>query len=230
MKGSVKVRAQSEEQKFIKRINEQLADISRISNISEQNPLVAAWSRAIRESGLDFTKDEGTVRYRIKNTAENREKAVNLMRTIYKYKPQTAGEYRKKIKEELTAEAEQKLAAEVKRREEAGEQQLTKAELRAFIAGQTSKKVVAERISIKNIERKIQNMLDVIYNQTGNYSIGEELSKLTKDTPLNMRDNGQIYDIFGKISAEFRRIQEGALTEEEILRAKEAREVEDDFK
>ena len=230
MKGSVKVRAQSEEQKFIKRINEQLADISRISNISEQNPLVAAWSRAIRESGLDFTKDEGTVRYRIRNTAENREKAVNLMRTIDKYKPQTAGEYRKKIKEELTAEAEQKLAAEVKRREEAGEQQLTKAELRAFIAGQTSKKAVAERISIKNIERKIQNMLDVIYNQTGNYSIGEELSKLTKDTPLNMRDNGQIYDIFGKISAEFRRIQEGALTEEEILRAKEAREVEDDFK
>ena len=224
------MRAQSEEQKFIKRINEQLADISRISNISEQNPLVAAWSRAIRESGLDFTKDEGTVRYRIRNTAENREKAVNLMRTIDKYKPQTAGEYRKKIKEELTAEAEQKLAAEVKRREEAGEQQLTKAELRAFIAGQTSKKAVAERISIKNIERKIQNMLDVIYNQTGNYSIGEELSKLTKDTPLNMRDNGQIYDIFGKISAEFRRIQEGALTEEEILRAKEAREVEDDFK
>lgn len=224
------MRAQSEEQKFIKRINEQLADISRISNISEQNPLVAAWSRAIRESGLDFTKDEGTVRYRIRNTAENREKAVNLMRTIDKYKPQTAGEYRKKIKEELTAEAEQKLAAEVKRREEAGEQQLTKAELRAFIAGQTSKKAVAERISIKNIERKIQNMLDVIYNQTGNYSIGEELSKLTKDTPLNMRDNGQIYDIFGKISAEFRRIQEGALTEEEILRAKEARDVEDDYK
>lgn len=230
MKGIVKVRAQSEEQKFIKRINEQLADISRISNISEQNPLVAAWSRAIRESGLEFTKDKGTARYRIKNTAENREKAVNLMRTMDKYKPQTAGEYRKKIREELAAEAKKKLAAEVERRKAAGERRLTRAERRAFIAGQTSKKAVSERIRVKNIDRKIQYMLDVIYNQTGNYSIGEELSKLTKGTPLNMRDNGQIYDIFGKISAEFRRIQEGALTEEEILRAKEARDLEDDFK
>ena len=224
------MRAQSEEQKFIKRINEQLADISRISNISEQNSLVAAWRRAIRESGLEFTKDKGTAQYRIKNTAENREKAVNLMLTMDKYKTQTAGEYRKKIKEELAAEAKKKLAAEVERRKAAGERRLTRDERRAFIAGQTNKEAVAERIRVKNIDRKIQYMLDVIYNQTGNYSIGEELSKLTKGTPLNMRDNGQIYDIFGKISEEFRRIQEGALTEEEILRAKEARDLEDDFK
>ena len=224
------MRAQSEEQKFIKRINEQLADISRISDISEQNPLVAAWSRAIRESGLDFTKDKGTARYRIKNTAENREKAVNLMRTMDKYKVKTAGEYRKKIKEELAAEAKQKLAVEVERRKAAGERRLTRAERRAFIAGQTSKKAVAERIRIKNIERKIQYMLDVIYNQTGNYNLGDELRKLTKGTPLNIRDSEQIYDIFGEISADFRRIQEGNLTDEEILRAKEARDLEDDYK
>ena len=224
------MRAQSEEQKFIKRINEQLADISRISNISEQNPLVAAWSRAIRESGLDFTKDKGTTRYRIKNTAENREKAVNLMRTIDKYKPQTAGEYRKKIKEELTTEAKQKLAAEVERRKAEGERRLTRAERRAFIAGQTSKEAVAERIRLKSLDRKLQYMLDVIYNQTGNYTLGEELSKLTKGIPLNMRDSAQIYDLVGRISDDFRRIQEGALTEEEILRAKEARDLEDDFK
>ena len=230
MKGSVKVRAQSEEQKFIKRINEQLADISRISNISEQNPLVAAWSRAIRESGLDFTKDKGTARYRIKNTAENREKAANLMRTIDKYKPQTAGEYRKKIKEELAAEANKKLAAEVERRKAMGERRLTRAERRAFIAGQTSKKAVAERIRVKSLDRKLQYMLDVIYNQTGDYTLGEELSKLTKGIPLNMRDTSKIYDLAGRISDDFRRIQEGALTEEEILRAKEARDLEDDFK
>lgn len=224
------MRAQSEEQKFIKRINEQLADISRISNISEQNPLVAAWSRAIRESGLDFTKDKGTARYRIKNTAENREKAVNLMRTMDKYKPQTAGEYRKKIKEELAAEAKKKLDAEVERRKAAGERRLTRAERRAFIAGQTSKKAVTERIRVKSLDRKLQYMLDVIYNQTGDYTLGEELSKLTKGIPLNMRDTAQIYDLAGRISDDFRRIQEGALTEEEILRAKEARDVEDDFK
>ena len=224
------MRAQSEEQKFIKRINEQLADISRISNISEQNPLVAAWSRAIRESGLDFTKDKGTTRYRIKNTAENREKAVNLMRTIDKYKPQTAGEYRKKIKEELATEAKQKLAAEVERRKAEGERRLTRAESRAFIAGQTSKEAVAERIRLKSLDRKLQYMLDVIYNQTGDYTLGEELSKLTKGIPLNMRDSAQIYDLVGRISDDFRRIQEGALTEEEILRAKEARDVEDDYK
>ena len=224
------MRAQSEEQKFIKRINEQLADISRISNISEQNPLVAAWSRAIRESGLDFTKDKGTARYRIKNTAENREKVVNLMRTIDKYKPQTAGEYRKKIKEELTAEAKKKLAAEVERRKVMGERRLTRAERRAFIAGQTSKKAVSERIRVKSLDRKLQYMLDVIYNQTGDYTLGEELSKLTKGIPLNMRDTAQIYDLAGRISDDFRRIQEGALTEEEILRAKEARDLEEDFK
>lgn len=224
------MRAQSEEQKFIKRINEQLADISRISNISEQNPLVAAWSRAIRESGLDFTKDKGTARYRIKNTAENREKAVNLMRTIDKYKPQTAGEYRKKIKEELAAEAKQKLAAEVERREATGERRLTRAERRAFIAGQTSKEAVAERIRLKSLDRKLQYMLDVIYNQTGDYTLGEELSKLTKGIPLNMRDSAQIYDLVGRISDDFRRIQEGALTIEEIVRAKEARDLEDDYK
>lgn len=230
MKGSVKVRAQSEEQKFIKRINEQLADISRISNISEQNSLVAAWSRAIRESGLEFTKDKGTARYRIKNTAENREKAVNLMLTMDKYKTQTAGEYRKKIKEELAAEAKKKLAAEVERRKAAGERRLTRDERRAFIAGQTNKEAVAERIRLKSLDRKLQYMLDVIYNQTGDYTLGEELSKLSLGIPINMRDSAQIYDLVGRISDDFRRIQEGALTEEEIIRAKEARDLEDDYK
>lgn len=224
------MRAQSEEQKFIKRINEQLADINRISNISEQNSLVTAWSRAIRESGLDFTKDKGTARYRIKNTAENREKAVNLMRTIDKYKPQTAGEYRKKIKEELTAEAEKKLAAEVERRKAMEERRLTRAERRAFIAGQTNKEAVAERIRLKSLDHKLQYMLEVIYNQTGDYTLGEELSKLSLGIPINMRDSAQIYDLVGRISDDFRRVQEGALTEEEIIRAKEARDLEDDYK
>lgn len=224
------MRRQSEEQKYIKRINQQLADVSRISNITEQNPLVAAWSRAIRESGLEFTKDKGTARYRIKNSAENRDKVVNLMRTIDKYKPQTAGEYKAAVKAELKSEAEKKLAAEVKRREAAGEDKLTRAERRAFVAGQTSPQAVAERIKAKSFDRKVQYMLDVIYNQTGNHSLGEELSKLTKNTPLNMRDNAEIYDVFGRISAEFMRVQEGLLSQEEILRAKEARDVEDDFK
>ena len=72
-------------------------------------------------------------------------------------------------------------------------------------------------------------MLDVIYNQTGDHTLGEELSKLTKGIPLNMRDTAQIYDLAGRISDDFRRIQEGALTEGEMWGALEARALGDEL-
>ena len=101
------IRNQSPESKYIKRINEQLAEVNRLLTKEapgvENNPLIAKWSRAIRESGLEFSKENG--RYKIRNTKENRKKVKDLETALKKYKPQTAGEYRADIKKELENEA-----------------------------------------------------------------------------------------------------------------------------
>ena len=63
---------QSEESKAIKRLNERLKEIDKLTAPGQDNPLITRYSRELRESGIEFTKDKGTNRYRIRNTKANR--------------------------------------------------------------------------------------------------------------------------------------------------------------
>lgn len=211
------VKQQSEESKFIKRINEQLADVSKITGFELDNPLISKWSRAIRESGLEFTKDSGTNRYRLKNNAENRAKAADLQKSLAKYNPTTAGEYRAKVKNELVTEAE-KLTKGMK-----------KSEAKKFTREYASKSAVQKRIEIHSMDGKIQSMLELIYNQTGSHELGDKLSQLTQGKTYGERDSAAVYNVFGQISDEFRRVQQGLLTDEEEQRLIDREQMLNDY-
>ena len=204
-----RIRQQSEESKYIKRINEQLSEVSKLVNVTDDNPLLTKWSRAIRESGLKFSKDEGTSRYRIENSAENRAKVEQLQRAIAKHTPSTVGEYKTEIREELTKEARQVT------------KHLDPKAAEQYIKAYANKTAIQERIEVHAIERKIKHMLEVIYDQTGNKDIGAELSALTSGKTKGQRNSAMIYNVFGRISDEYRRIQMGMLSEEEAARAED---------
>ena len=76
---------------------------------------------------------------------------------------------------------------------------------------------------------KIQSMLNVIYTETGNRELGEELSRLTAGRKYTERDSGAIYDLHGRIREEFARIQRGKLTAEEEARAQEREDIYGDY-
>lgn len=210
---------QSEESKAIKRLNEQLKQVGALTQNTADNQLIAAWSRAMRESGIDFTKDKGTNRYRIRNTAQNRANIDKLQSELAKYKAKNVQAYQQDIKKQLQQEAAQK----------AEDNQLTGKERKKFIQQYSNKRAIKERIAKLGMSRRAQHMLDVIYNQTGNYELGEELRKLAKGVPVADRDESKIFNVMGRISDEFARIQAGALTEEEEERARERAALEDDF-
>ena len=69
----------------------------------------------------------------------------------------------------------------------------------------------------------------MIYTETGNRELGEELSRLTAGRKYTERDSGAIYDLHGRIRDEFKRIQRGELTAEEEARAKEREDVYGDY-
>ena len=212
-----KITQQSEESKYIKRINEQLNEVTKLVPADTDNPIISVWSRAIRESGLEYTKDEGTGRYRIRNTAKNQAIVSELQRTIGKYNPPTAGQYRKQVKQELKREAERKTEG------------MTKQDAKQYIKDHTSKAAVNKRIQIKATDTKISSMLDLIYNQTGSTELGARLSAMTKGKPITERDSEQIYDLFDEIQAEFRRVQMGLLTDEEEQRLIDRQQMLDDY-
>lgn len=216
-----RVQTQSEESKYIKKINQQMKDVfEKLAHDEGENPLAAVWSRAVRESGLTFSQDLGTGRYRIENTKANRENIQGLISSIAKYKPQTIGEYKQEIKQELTQEATQIAAAK----------QLDDKEREKFIKQYTSKKAVAKRVEIHGIEREINSMLKVIYSVQGkNAELGEELSEAASGLKYSERDSAEIYDIFGRIREEVLRIQRDELTEQERRRIELLRRIQGDY-
>lgn len=192
---------QSEASKAIKRLNERLKEIDKLTEPGQDNPLITRYSRELRESGIEFTKDEGTNRYRIRNTKANREKIGALETKLNNKKRfQTAGEYKKRVRAQLKKEGKKPTAQAVK-----------------------------ARISEIAEGAKIQNMLTVIYTETGDRGLGDELSKLTAGRKYTERDSGAIYDLHGRIREEFARIQRGELTAEEEARAKEREDVYGDY-
>lgn len=212
------IRQQSEESKLIKRLNQQLKEVSEVVKEGE-NHLLARWSRALRESGLSYSQDKGTGRYRIENTAENRENITDLQRTIEKYKPQTVREYKKEIRAELREEAEQ-----IAEREE-----LTGRERKSFVKEYTSKEQIQERIAAKGVEREIQSMLNLVYNVTLDKSLGHELSRASSGLKYSERDRAEIFNVFGKIRAEHERILRGELTEAERERYRAMKQVKNEY-
>ena len=192
---------QSKESKAIKRLNERLNEINKLTEPGQDNPLITRYSRALRESGIEFTKDEGTNRYRIRNTKENREKIGALeARLSNKKRFMTAGEYKKHVRAQLKKEGKKPPA-----------------------------KAVKARISEIAEGAKIQNMLTVIYTETGDRELGEELSRLTAGRKYTERDSGAIFDLHGRIRDEFKRIQRGELTAEEEARAIEREDIYGDY-
>ena len=192
---------QSEESKAIKRLNERLKEIDKLTAPGQDNPLITRYSRELRESGIEFTKDKGTNRYRIRNTEENREKIGALESKLSnKKRYATAGEYKKQVRAQLKKEGKKPTAQAVK-----------------------------ARISEIAEGSKIQSMLNVIYTETGNRELGEELSRLTAGRKYTERDSGAIYDLHGRIREEFKRIQRGELTKEEEERAKERADLYGDY-
>ena len=71
--------------------------------------------------------------------------------------------------------------------------------------------------------------MNVIYTETGNRELGEELSRLTAGRKYTERDSGAIFDLHGRIKEEFKRIQRGELTAEEEARAKEREDIYGDY-
>ena len=192
---------QSEASKAIKRLNERLKEIDKITEPGQDNPLITRYSRELRESGIDFTKDKGTNRYRIRNTKANREKIGALESKLSNKKRfSTAGEYKKQVRAQLKKEGKKPTA------------QAVKARITEIAEGS-----------------KIQSMLNVIYTETGNRELGEELSRLTAGRKYTERDSGEIYDLHGRIREEFNRIQRGELTAEEEARAKEREAIYGDY-
>ena len=192
---------QSEESKAIKRLNERLNEINKLTEPGQDNPLITRYSRALRENGIEFTKDKGTNRYRIRNTKENREKIGALEAKLSNKKRfQTAGEYKKQVRAQLKKEGKKPTAQAVK-----------------------------ARISEIAEGAKIQNMLTVIYTETGDRGLGDELSRLTAGRKYTERDSGAIFDLQGRIKEEFKHIQRGELTKEEEARAKEREDVYGDY-
>ena len=192
---------QSEESKAIKRLNERLKEIDKLTEPGQDNPLITRYSRELRESGIEFTKDKGTNRYRIRNTKENREKIGALEAKLSNKKRfMTAGEYKKQVRQQLKKEGKKTTAQAVKKR-------------------------IAEIAE----GSKIQDMLTVIYTETGSRDLGDELSSLTSGKKYSERDSGAIYDLHGRIKEEYRRIQRGELTAEEEARAQEREDLYGDY-
>ena len=190
------IRNQSPESKYIKRINEQLAEVNRLLTKDapgvEDNPLIAKWSRAIDESGLEFSKEGG--RYKIRNTEENRKKVSNLENALKRYKPQTAGEYRTNVKKELEEEAKKTAKRFYKDDTKENKQKRKK-----LVKHLVSREKIQARVKAHLQAYEIQNMLDYIYQYEGNKEFGQILSDITKGKKSSERDPRKVFNEFGRI-------------------------------
>ena len=173
-----------------------MADVNRLLTKEapgvENNPLIAKWSRAIRESGLEFSKENG--RYKIRNTKENREKIKELETALKKYKPQTAGEYRADIKKKNKKEAKKTANRFYKGSTKKDKQKRKKLEKHL-----ASKEKIQARVKAHLQEYEIQNMLDYIYQYEGNKEFGRVLSDISSGKSAGERDTRRIFNEFGRI-------------------------------
>lgn len=120
--------AQKESQKYIKKINQRLAEVSAYMGFDSNE--VAAYKKALDIAGVNYdfkatkTAPQGT--FVIANTAENRSKVTALKKSLVNQKVKTKGdiklEYKKKI-----SEREKKPLKEVTQAEIEGEHRGTKA-------------------------------------------------------------------------------------------------------
>lgn len=188
---------QSEESKAIKRVNQRIAELTRLQ--SQENPYISAYSRAIHELGLDYKKDSNG-RYKIRNTQENRKKAAALEKRLNQLKAKTATDIRNAAKAELKKESAEMF-------KELPRQQAAKARKEY-----TSKERVNERIREKLEDIDLSEKLQVIYQATEDgEQLGRELSRLTKGKSYSERDSGSIYNVAGRINQQYRDIQRGNL-------------------
>lgn len=203
---------QPEAGKAIKRVNERIAALTRMQ--STDNPYIAAYSRAIHELGLKFTKVPGTNQYKIANTAENRKKAQNLEKRLRELKAKTVGDIRAQAKKEVKAEAEAKAAKAKEQAISAGvNEKKAERERKKFIRENTAQKRVNQRVKEMLLDISIQDKLDIIYQTMGEAGkeLGQQLSALTRGKSRGQQDSAEIYDIFGRISDTYRQIQSGEL-------------------
>lgn len=120
--------AQKEAQKYIKKINQRLAEVANYMNFDSTE--VAKYKQALDKAGVSYdfkqtkTAPQGT--FVIANTAENREKVNALKKNLVNQKVKTKGdikfEYKKKI-----SEREKKPLKEVTQAEIEEEHRVTKA-------------------------------------------------------------------------------------------------------
>lgn len=120
--------AQKEAQKYIKKINQRLAEVANYMNFDSNE--VANYKQALDKAGVSYnfkqtkTAPQGT--FVIANTAENRDKVIALKKSLANQKVKTKGdikfEYKKKI-----SEREKKPLKEVTQEEIAEEHRVAKA-------------------------------------------------------------------------------------------------------
>lgn len=101
--GAAPARAQSEESKVIKRVNEQMKNLTNWI-APEDNNYISAYVRALDKSGVDYvikTAPDGSDRYVIRNTKENRQKVDALRSELNKQKARTMRDIRSQISSDL---------------------------------------------------------------------------------------------------------------------------------
>lgn len=200
------LRNQTDASKAIKRVNQRIADLNKLQ--STDNPYIAPYSRAIHELGLEFTKEPGTNRYKIKNTKENQKKVKDLEKRLKQLKAKTVGEIKKETKQELKKEAEE-LAKEKPKKER-----------KKFIKEYTSKEKVQERLRENLQDTDIKEKLEFIYQAFGESgkALGQELSELTRGNRRGDQNKGAIYNVFGRINKMYRQAQQELLVQENTER------------
>lgn len=111
--------AKKEAQKYIKKINQRLAEVANYMNFDSNE--VAAYKQALDKAGVSYdfkqtkTAPQGT--FVIANTAENRDKVTALKKSLVNQKVKTKGdikfEYKKKISEREKKPLKEVMQAEI---------------------------------------------------------------------------------------------------------------------
>lgn len=99
---------QSEESKVIKRVNEQMKNLTNWI-APEDNNYISGYIRALDKSGIDYiikTAPDGSDRYVIRNTKENRQKVDALRSELNKQKVRTMRDIRAQISSDLKKEGQ----------------------------------------------------------------------------------------------------------------------------
>lgn len=99
---------QSEESKVIKRVNEQMKNLTNWI-APEDNNYITAYIRAMDKAGIDYsirTASDGSDRYVIRNTKENRQKVDALRSELNKQKARTMRDIRAQISSDLKKEGQ----------------------------------------------------------------------------------------------------------------------------